>query len=41
MSKVLFKNIPSNGHVNPTLQLVDGLVKQKQLKIDNRVGDTK
>jgi len=28
MSKVLFLNMPSNGHVNPTLGLVDGLVKQ-------------
>jgi len=28
MSKVLFLNIPGNGHVNPTLGLVDGLVKQ-------------
>jgi len=28
MSKVLFFNIPGNGHVNPTLGLVDGLVKQ-------------
>ena len=28
MSKVLFLNIPSHGHINPTLGLVDGLVKQ-------------
>lgn len=28
MSKVLFLSIPGNGHVNPTLGLVDGLVKQ-------------
>ena len=28
MSKVLFLNVPGNGHVNPTLGLVDGLVKQ-------------
>jgi len=28
MSKVLFLNMPSNGHVNPTLGLVDGLVRQ-------------
>ncbi|RHU13771.1 macrolide family glycosyltransferase [Ruminococcus sp. AM26-12LB] len=28
MSKVLFLNIPSHGHINPTLGLVEGLVKQ-------------
>ena len=28
MSKVLFLSIPANGHVNPTLGLVDGLVKR-------------
>jgi MGT family glycosyltransferase len=28
MSKVLFLSIPGNGHVNPTLGLVDGLVKR-------------
>jgi len=28
MSKVLFLNIPGNGHVNPTLGLVNGLVEQ-------------
>ena len=28
MSKVLFLSVPANGHVNPTLGLVDGLVKQ-------------
>lgn len=28
MSKVLFLNIPSHGHINPTLGLVDELVKQ-------------
>lgn len=28
MSKVLFLNIPSHGHINPTLGLVNGLVKQ-------------
>ena len=28
MSKVLFLNIPSHGHINPTLGLVEGLTKQ-------------
>lgn len=28
MSNVIFLNIPYNGHVNPTLGLVDGLVKE-------------
>lgn len=28
MSKVLFLNIPSHGHINPTIGLVDGLVKR-------------
>jgi len=28
MSKVLFLNTPANGHINPTLGLINGLVKQ-------------